>query len=136
MIEDVRTGMRNIETAAFELLEEGLAAHYRSSLARRLGPSVNLDKAIAGFSTERSLPEEFYGWTAHLFGLDRARELGAIPGPEAIQAVELRGLEALAQARARFRDRHPPCAHCGTLLFDRLVQTCEICGGDLKKKVA
>lgn len=136
MIEDVRAGAANIETAAFELLDEGLAEHYRRSLARRLGPSANLEQAIAGFSTERSLPEGFYDWTAHLFRLERARELGAAAGPEAIQAVELRGLEALAQARARFRDLHPPCAHCGILLFDRLVQTCQICGGDLRKKVA
>jgi len=136
MIEDVRMAAAKIETAAFELFEESLGEEYRRVLKEKLGASENVERAVAGFETERTLDEGIYEWTLHLFLLDRAREFGVLGGPETIQAVELRGLGAVGQGRARFRDAHPPCRHCGIPLFERLAPRCQLCGGDLKQKVA
>jgi len=135
MITDARTAMEEIETAAFELLEESLAGEYRRRLRKRLGEGESAERAVAEYVTERTQAEGVYEWAGHLFLLERLRNQGALNGAET-QAVELRGLGAIERARARFREAHPPCGHCDTPLFERQAASCAICGGDLKAKVA
>jgi hypothetical protein len=133
VIIDVRRDTGSIETAAFELLSADLAAEYRRQILAKLAGSANAERAVESYETERTLAPGFYGWTIHLFGMEQIRDLGAMRN---VSAREAEGLVAIARARSRFRDVHPPCPHCGIPLFDRLVTVCQMCGGKLERRAA
>lgn len=73
-------------------------------------------------------------WARHLIYLEGLHEL-RIPLGELL-AVEVAGLQVVAEARLRHRQKHPQCHACGLPQDNRFQTSCLDCGVKYAKKKA
>ena len=111
-----------LRAAALEQMEFDLLAQYETARGR------NGERPAGQFA------DGYYAWLGHLLHIERERALEVTRGMAPLQAVELRGLAALAEARDEFEKRHPSCAHCNAHLIKPGVDICWQCGKKVKEK--
>jgi hypothetical protein len=131
---DVRRDVEGVAIAVGELLLESLGATYRAAVTAKLEGCANLERALADFETDRILAVGYYGWAMHLMKLSQQLDLGLVPNTQTLLWHETEGIIATRAAQARFREEHPGCPHCGTPLWNRHAQLCQICGAEIERE--
>lgn len=124
---DVRGDREGLEIAAGEMLMEAMMAPHRRNIERQMrgASAAQMERALSATRIPRTVAAGYYSWAEHLFHLEGTIASGS---KARVQAVELRGLAAIAAARHEFNHAHPPCPGCGLRLLDRGVDSCGACG--------
>lgn len=131
---DVRCDYEGLRIAAGELLEEALIGEHRRAIEQRYKGSQSLERMLEGLPIpDRSLAAAFYDWAAHLFLIDANGGRGIMRELWRTQAIELKGLCAIAVARRGYQEKHPPCPQCGLPALHPESNRCASCGAELKK---
>lgn len=102
-----------LERFAFQLLCDAGTSMPASSAARLRASALcpeALSRRANHFQTNR-MPVAYQLWLDYLFELDTLLHYTRFT-PHALTALELRGLKAIARARARFLRSHTLCPHC------------------------
>jgi NADH pyrophosphatase NudC (nudix superfamily) len=76
----------------------------------------------------RSLSPGYYARATYILDLGRAIETGVTYSAETLAREDVRGLQALARAKAEFEREHPACSGCGTRQDNRFAMKCRGCG--------
>jgi hypothetical protein len=118
---------KGLRTAAQEFFEEGYAYPEANRILSQTLPE-NQAVARKALLPQRTLPDGYYIWIAHLIWLERILEIA----PVEMAAVEVEGLVLLKQERGRFRAEHPPCPHCGMPNEPHALR-CRECMGEIGK---
>lgn len=119
--------LKGLRTAAQEFFEEG----YASSEANRTiaaTPPEHQAEARKALLPQRTLPDGYYIWIAHLIWVERVLEIVRLD----LAAVEVEGLLMLKQERSRFQSAHPACPHCG-MPNEMHALVCRECMGEIGK---
>ena len=122
----VASDFSGLKRAALEMLEEVREGPRRERIERLAQSAANPEEIIEGSGVHRSLAEGFYGRVAYLFDLESFMGLGVEPRFD-LDMTEVRGLLAIASARAEFDRLHPQCRGCGVRLENEWDKTCGEC---------
>jgi hypothetical protein len=124
---DVTIDYPRVQLAIGELLREAISNEDAERLERKLAGAKNADRVRAQAAPTRTLPEGYYDWSMHLFGLEEEMSLGLQLSAAELQARELNGLKVLRRARAQFNAEYPGCPKCGrrNKQFTPVCRACE-----------
>lgn len=122
----VASDFSGLKQAAVELLEELRDAPKRERIERLARSAANPEEIIGEGGAHRSLAEGFYRRVGYLFDLESFMGLGGKIDFD-LDMTEVRGLLAIASARAEFDRLHPPCRGCGVRLENEWDKTCGEC---------
>jgi NADH pyrophosphatase NudC (nudix superfamily) len=114
-----------LKKTALELMEEARSAPERERIMRLARGASNAGEVAALVScTKRSFAEGYYDRVGYLLELESYL---ALQMRQDLDMDELRGLVAIAGARAEFARTHPPCSGCGKQLENEWDKTCNDC---------
>ncbi len=104
-----------------------------SRLAPQMQGKSDVHKALLLNSVAKvTLSPGYERWAQHLMLLERMHKLGLPLGE--LLAVEVNGLQVLADARATHRYQHPECGGCGMPQQNRFQTECVDCGMKFRRK--
>jgi hypothetical protein len=102
-----------LEIAAYELLEEAFEEEISARQSRALEGSISEDEVRESFKSKKTLSPGYYTRIHYLLELENMIELGIQFTPDTMLAHDLRGLEVLKKAQAKFDREYLPCPNCG-----------------------
>jgi hypothetical protein len=126
-VRDAARDLQGLRTAAREFFEEGYAYPEASRTLAQTAPEHQAE-ARKALLPQRTLPDGYYVWIAHLIWIERVLEIVSLD----LAAVEVEGLLMLKQERNRFQAAHPPCPHCG-MPNEAHALICRECMGEIGK---
>jgi hypothetical protein len=126
-VRDAARDLKGLRTAAQEFFEEGYA-YPEANRTLAATPPEHQDEARKALLPQRTLPDGYYVWVAHLIWVERVLEIV----PLDLAAVEVEGLLMLKQERSRFQSAHPACPHCG-MPNEVHALVCRECMGEIGK---
>jgi hypothetical protein len=116
-----------LKRATLELLEEARMEPQRQRAERMAEYAANAEEILAGTAPRKTMADGYYARISYLLELEAIVRLGAGLATLVLDLSEMHGLTALAAARIRFDELHPPCRKCGVRLENEGERTCAAC---------
>lgn len=84
--------------------------------------------------TPLTLSPGYHRYAQHLISLEAEQKAGLLLNPATLPCFEAAGLVVLAQARAAFESKHPPCGACGARQDNPFSVECNACGAKFRRR--